>query len=130
MDINQRNLKISADVADKICFVASVQKIRDWDLIFGRAVKAISSPGVRSPCFGTNAWICSQKSLLAFSTWTMQQLKLKMIARQIRQKHKKEKVEERKRREQLLIKKKIKPKTKCPIPACPCPSLKVDNLQN
>ena len=26
------------------------QKIWDWDLIFGRAVKAISSPGVRSPC--------------------------------------------------------------------------------
>ena len=25
-------------------------KILDWDLIFGRAVKAISSPGVRSPC--------------------------------------------------------------------------------
>ena len=25
-------------------------KIWDWDLIFGRAVKAISSPGVRSPC--------------------------------------------------------------------------------
>jgi hypothetical protein len=32
-DINQRNLKIC-----------------DWNLIFGRAVKAISSPGVRSPC--------------------------------------------------------------------------------
>ena len=25
-------------------------KIWDWDLIFGRAVKVISSPGVRSPC--------------------------------------------------------------------------------
>ena len=25
-------------------------KIWDWDLIFGRAVKALSSPGVRSPC--------------------------------------------------------------------------------
>ena len=25
-------------------------KIWDWDLIFGRAVKAIFSPGVRSPC--------------------------------------------------------------------------------
>ena len=25
-------------------------KIWDWDLIFDRAVKAISSPGVRSPC--------------------------------------------------------------------------------
>ena len=24
-------------------------RIWDWDLIFGRAVKAISSPGVRSP---------------------------------------------------------------------------------
>ena len=38
--INQRNLKIWADVADKIW---------EWELIFGRAVKAISSPGVRSP---------------------------------------------------------------------------------
>ena len=25
-------------------------KIWDWELIFGREVKAISSPGVRSPC--------------------------------------------------------------------------------
>ena len=31
-------------------------KIWDWDLIFGRAVKAISSPDVRSPCSsGSNA---------------------------------------------------------------------------
>jgi hypothetical protein len=29
---------------------ASAVQIWDWDLIFGRAVKAISSPGVRSPC--------------------------------------------------------------------------------
>ena len=28
-------------------------KIWDWDLIFGRAVKTISSLGVRSPCPGT-----------------------------------------------------------------------------
>ena len=28
-------------------------KIWDWELIIGRAVKAISSPGVRSPCFST-----------------------------------------------------------------------------
>ena len=25
-------------------------KIWDWELIFGRAVKTISSPGIRSPC--------------------------------------------------------------------------------
>ena len=42
--INQRNLKIWADVADKICFGRTHLKIWDWDLIFGRAVKAISSP--------------------------------------------------------------------------------------
>ena len=46
--INQRNLKFLADVADKICF-GSTYKFRDWDLIFGRVVKAISSPGIRSP---------------------------------------------------------------------------------
>ena len=28
-------------------------KIWDWDLIFGRAVKVISSLGVRSPCSDT-----------------------------------------------------------------------------
>ena len=38
--INRKNLKFWADVADEIW---------DWGLIFGRAVKAISSPGVRSP---------------------------------------------------------------------------------
>ena len=27
-------------------------KMWEWELIFGLAVKAISSPGVRSPCFG------------------------------------------------------------------------------
>ena len=43
-DINQRNLKIWADVADKIW---PYPKIWDWQLIFGRAVKAISSPDVR-----------------------------------------------------------------------------------
>ena len=36
--INQKNLKIRADD----------QKIWEWELIFGCAVKAISSPGVRS----------------------------------------------------------------------------------
>ena len=30
-------------------------KIWEWELIFGRAVKAISSPGVRSPCVDLNA---------------------------------------------------------------------------
>ena len=29
-------------------------KIWEWELIFGRAVKAISSPGVRSPWEGSN----------------------------------------------------------------------------
>ena len=45
--INQRYLKNWADVAKKICFWP-YQKIWDWDWIFGRAVKAISSLGVRS----------------------------------------------------------------------------------
>ena len=30
-------------------------KIWKWELIFGRAVKAISSPGVRSPWAGTSS---------------------------------------------------------------------------
>ena len=46
--INQRNLKIWADVADEIGF-ALYLKIWEWEWIFGRAVKAISSPDVRSP---------------------------------------------------------------------------------
>jgi hypothetical protein len=46
--INQRNLKNWADVADKIMLWPYL-KIWDWDLIFGRAVKAISSLGVCSP---------------------------------------------------------------------------------
>ena len=48
--INQRNLKNWADVADKIMLWPYL-KIWDWDwdLIFGRAVKRNSSPGVRSP---------------------------------------------------------------------------------
>ena len=32
-------------------------RIWDWDLIFGRAVKVISSPGVRSPCPGQLEWL-------------------------------------------------------------------------
>ena len=44
--INQRNLKFWANVVDKICFVRRIYKFE----IFGRAVKAISLPGVRSPC--------------------------------------------------------------------------------
>ena len=48
--INQRNLKFWANVADKICF-GSTYSIWDWDLIFSRAVMAISSPDVRSPWF-------------------------------------------------------------------------------
>ena len=47
--INQRNLKFWADVADEI-WLRQHLKIWDWDLIFGRAVKTISSLGVRSPC--------------------------------------------------------------------------------
>ena len=43
-DINQRNLKIWADVADKIPYLKS----GEWEFIFGLAVKAIFSPGVRS----------------------------------------------------------------------------------
>ena len=42
---NQGNLKFWANEADKIW---------DWDLIFSHAVKAISSPGVRSPCSSPN----------------------------------------------------------------------------
>ena len=45
--INQRNLKIWVDVADKI---RPYLKIWVWELIFGHAVKAISSLGVHSPC--------------------------------------------------------------------------------
>ena len=32
-------------------------KIWDWDLIFGRAVKAISWPGVRSPCYAQKVYM-------------------------------------------------------------------------
>ena len=46
--IKQRNLKFLANMADKN-MLRPYLKIWDWDLIFGRAVKAISSPGVRSP---------------------------------------------------------------------------------
>jgi hypothetical protein len=46
--INQRNLKNWADEADKN-ILRPYLKIWDWDLIFGRAVKVISSLGVRSP---------------------------------------------------------------------------------
>ena len=47
-DINQRNLKIWADERQNMLW--PYLKIWEWELIFGRAVKAISSPGVRSPC--------------------------------------------------------------------------------
>ena len=43
--INQRYLKNWADVTDKIFFGRT-----EWEWIFGRAVKAISSLDVRSPC--------------------------------------------------------------------------------
>ena len=45
--INQRNLKIWANVADKIWLYLNIS---EWELIFGRAVKVISSLGVHSPC--------------------------------------------------------------------------------
>ena len=32
-------------------------KIWEWEWIFGRALKAISSLGVRSPCFQVSSWI-------------------------------------------------------------------------
>ena len=44
--INQRNLKIWADVADKICFGRTQQ--------LGMGVMAISSPAVRSPWEASN----------------------------------------------------------------------------
>ena len=46
--INQRNLKIWADVARQNMLWPYL-RIWDWDLIFDHAVKEISSPGVRSP---------------------------------------------------------------------------------
>ena len=45
--LNQKNLKIWADVADNK-MLRPYLKIWEWELILGRA--AISSPGVRSPC--------------------------------------------------------------------------------
>ena len=42
-------------------------KIWDWDWIFGRAVKAISSLGVRSPCYPPYQWnqpLGNKKNLL------------------------------------------------------------------
>jgi hypothetical protein len=44
--INQRNLKIWADVADK--YALAVLKNLGVGVDFGRAVKVISSPGIRS----------------------------------------------------------------------------------
>ena len=47
--INQKNLKIWADdQCGKQNMLWSYLKIWEWELIFGCAVKAISSPGVRS----------------------------------------------------------------------------------
>ena len=45
--INQRNLKIWANVANKLCLLHP--RIWEWELIFGRAAKVISSSGVHSP---------------------------------------------------------------------------------
>ena len=43
-------------------------KIWDWDLIFGHAVKAISSPGVRSPWYASLifcAWLWEERLLFS-----------------------------------------------------------------
>ena len=50
--INQRSLKIWADLEDKICFGCTL-KIWEWEWIFGCAVKVVSSSVVRSPCFSS-----------------------------------------------------------------------------
>ena len=42
-----KSKKIWADVADML---RPYLKIWEWEWIFGRAVKAISSPGIRRPC--------------------------------------------------------------------------------
>ena len=47
--INQRNLKFFGRYGRQN-ILRQYLKICDWDLIFGRAVKAFSSLGVRSPC--------------------------------------------------------------------------------
>ena len=46
----------------------SYLKTWDWDLIFGPAVKAISSPGVRSPCpeLFTLHWKMRDSDLIRF----------------------------------------------------------------
>ena len=58
--INQRNLKIWADEADKM--LRPYLKIWDWDWIFGYAVKAISSLGVRSPCKRPSIYYVSKRA--------------------------------------------------------------------
>ena len=50
--INRRNLKFWADVTSAMWqtkYASAVSKNWDWDLIFRRAVKVVSSPGVCSP---------------------------------------------------------------------------------
>ena len=44
-------------------------KIWDWDWIFGRAVKTISSLGVRSPCLGMYHKVVSSR--LLFNFWAI-----------------------------------------------------------
>ena len=44
-------------------------KIWDWDWVFGRAVKTISSLGVRSPCLGMYHKVVS--STLLFNFWAI-----------------------------------------------------------
>ena len=46
---NQRIMKIWADMEDKIYLLWLYIKIWEWELIFARAVNAISSLGVHSP---------------------------------------------------------------------------------
>ena len=46
-----------------------MHKIWEWELIFGCAVKAISSPGVRSPCSGKAANVKNISSEIHNSPW-------------------------------------------------------------
>ena len=44
-------------------------KIWNWELIFGRAVKAISSPGVRSPWAKSSNFIIIENQILKGHIW-------------------------------------------------------------
>ena len=54
---------------------SAILKIWDWDLIFGRAVKAFFSPGVRSPwfnLFATYLGSCKLYSLIFYYSFNIQ----------------------------------------------------------